>query len=518
MKKIKNAVFAVVLALYGVSSFAQSLNLGSLEANKGQVADLFRRGDQLLSLRIEGMNSNGLFLTAGIYKVYQYNMNNLSSSVSSNEITGAEAKAAGYNYVFTNIYSSPSGKPFVMLYSQGNKDANAKVTVIPLTDDFSLDVKNKVDVYSSKKLKEVAVDGFVVENYSKNKYLAIHVKTTTTKKNPKTTDRPSDEVVFLDDHFKVVKRVEIPHNTMKSDHDVLLVSASDYIYTFSGEAEKDGWDDARFSRYRADVENPVEDVIISEFPTKTIGRRLAYKYFDNKVVIGGTTYEGKTDVDGYFIYTIDDVKGMMINKAKYEFGQELVAKFFTKKVAANPARSKKAPLSFRINHIDFDKNGDMIVFGERFYKVLICNKYNCYYLYHNCDIMVTKISKEGKVLWANAINRHVISFTDGYDNGYMSAVSSKSGDVYVYYSDIAKNLTATNVETTKQAFYSKVSDLFMVKFDANTGETTKEGIYNYGKDKIQLVTKGIEDQGLTDKVFFYLNGKHKERIADMDLE
>lgn len=507
-----------VLALTATSSFAQALNLGAIENNKGQVADLFRRGDQLLALRIEGMNSNGIFYTAGVYKVYQYDMNSLSSSVSSNEITGAEAKAAGFNYVFTNIYSTPAGKPFVMLYSQGNKDANAKVTVIPLTDDFSLDVKNKVDVYSSKKLKEVAVDGFVVENYSKNKYLAIHIKTTTTKKNPKTTDRPSDEVVFLDDQFKVVKRVEIPHNTMKSDHDVLLVSASDYIYTFSGEADKDGLDEARFSRYRADIENPVEDVIISEFPTKTIGRNLAYKYFDGKVVIGGTTYEGKSDVDGYFIYTIDDVKGMMINNAKYEFGQELVAKFFTKKVAANPARSKKAPLSFRINHINFDKNGDMIVFGERFYKVLVCNKYNCYFLYHNCDVMVTKISKEGKVLWANSVNRHVVSFTDGYDNGYMSAVSSKSGDVYVYYSDITKNLTATSVETNKETNFMKVNELFMVKFDANTGETTKESIYNYGKDKVQLITRGIKDQGLTDKVFFYLNGKHKERIADMDLE
>lgn len=497
---------------------AQKLNLGKLKKNKGQVADMFRRGNQLFALRIEGMNAYGNFYTAGMYKVYEYDMNDINHVVSSQDISGADAKAAGFNYVFENIYSTPSGKPFVMLYSQGSKDKNAKVTVIPLTDEFKLDTKRKVDIYDSKKIKDVSVDGIVIENHHSNKYLPIHIRTSVTKKNFKASDRPDDEIVFLNDNFEVVRRSVLPHNTIKSFHRVLLVSGSDYIYSFSGDLEKEEMEDARISRFRADVEEPTEDVLINGFPSQTIGRYIANNYNDGQVVIAGTTYKGKKDVDGYFFYTINDKKGIVENNSKLEFEEEVVAKFFPAKAFAKANRSEKNPLTYRINHIAYDKKGDMFIFGERFYKILVCNKYSCYYVYYNCDIMVTKISKDGKYLWGNVVNKKVASYADGYDNGYMSAVSEKSGDVYVFYNDVAKNLPARTYEANKLVSNLKVNDLFMVKFDGETGEITKEIAHNYGKDKVKLITRGIENQGLTNKVFFYFNGAHLERIGDMELE
>ncbi len=197
-----------------------------------------------------------------------------------------------------------------------------------------------------------------------------------------------------------------------------------------------------------------------------------------------------------------------------------------KKVSSKSKESKKDKekekemADYQLDEIIFNENGESYLIAEQYYYTVhtyvtsdgkgSSTTRTTYHYFYN-DIIVVKMSKEGKIVWVSKIPKKQRSTND---NGFYSSyvMATINGKMNFFFNDHLDNVNiANNVKPKAILTQSKNSVMVRVELDVD-GKTTKDAMFNTRDVEISIrpkVCKQISDNQL---MIYGKRGK-KENVA-----
>lgn len=279
-----------------------------------------------------------------------------------------------------------------------------------------------------------------------------------------------DYTIDTNDNFFMVAKV-YNDNTDKDEKDR---KPNYYLELFKISKESD-----RIIKNRIDSQNKLIDEIV------------LYEDVNSNIIITGTTKN--PDSNGFFDYTYGQATGFFAIKlnengtigdfTNHDFTSVLLNKFVSKK---QEKKNKKIRLkedekpSFRnlnIHTIVVNDDGSFLVLGEQYFKDLIISSSGKaqYEAYHYDDIMVAKINADGSLAWMDKLLKRQW----GARKGTMSFTHMFAGEKhYLLYLDSEENLDFVDGEIPHKRWETKGGYFTVYIIDDETGEVTKEPIFD----------------------------------------
>ncbi len=240
-----------------------------------------------------------------------------------------------------------------------------------------------------------------------------------------------------------------------------------------------------------------------------------------------------TGINGTFYSKIDIASNEVVNQTISEFDNEIIAATLSEKKAA---KGKQIPAFYRIKDMILAENGELIIVSEYFTVVTSETQQVNITVYTYGNLIVSKISNEGEILWNKGIPKQQV-YKDvqpkvGGSTGLLSfgATLSLSKDKTIYYSyligvgdenlyivfnDNEKNfsLDATKI---KKLTSPKKGVPAVVKI-TDDGEMIRKPGYEVLSEDVILRPK-ISRQVAEDEILVYGSKKKSEKIGRLIFE
>lgn len=227
------------------------------------------------------------------------------------------------------------------------------------------------------------------------------------------------------------------------------------------------------------------------FPLK-LGKKfitdISYEVNDHKEIICAGYFADKKDmaISGAFYLLLESVSGQVRKNNLFDFQKTFLTQFVDTK---NPDRGV-GMRDFKLNDLDILSDGTIYLIGEQYYEKIMCSgqppNLQCITESYYNDIVVTRISNEGKVEWTSNIPKRSFDREGGFLLSY-SYRFMDNGRVVFIYNDSPKNLETTNPLELK--YVSKSGVVSVIAEINKDGKLHREPLHENKKTKIVLRPK-----------------------------
>ena len=231
---------------------------------------------------------------------------------------------------------------------------------------------------------------------------------------------------------------------------------------------------------------------------------------DNNRLLTCTGLYGTTaaNTTGIFYFQLDFEKKDIMNEGYDEFEKDFITEGWSdrqkKKADKKEAKGKGAPslYSYDIRETTTLKDGSLIGSMEQYYVIVTTYRdpktgaTTTTYTYHYHDVIVYKVSPEGKFEWVKKIQKHQVSTNDG---GYLSSIAQYITDdkLVILFNDNLKNyddngkfLDLVQGRQIEYASYRKKTNcVAKVELALESGEATRETFFNRNEAEAIAVPK-----------------------------
>lgn len=331
------------------------------------------------------------------------------------------------------------------------------------------------------------LDKFQFEKSYDEKRLLIHYTKKPEKRNNAKSYLEKGLSVFDDKLVKIwSKEVKMPYTEKKMSLIDYTVDKHSNVYL--GAKIFLDKDEAREKKKENKTTYNLEILMFNKNLEKNIKIGL-----DDKRVGGFALYESSKDyivcaafysstkyfrhADGIVLYKLTK-EGELKDEKKYKIPLEVLNRYSSKRaVKKNSKAEKKGEAQFqylKFTNLQIEDDGSVLLTGEQQYKRTSHSSGNgaqSRTTYYYNDILVTKISGDGKLLWMNKLPKRQVG-SQGI--GGMSFKFFETSDAYYYmYLDNVKNKGIKNNEVPKIHVDGQGGFLTAYKLDKNTGEFEK---------------------------------------------
>lgn len=172
---------------------------------------------------------------------------------------------------------------------------------------------------------------------------------------------------------------------------------------------------------------------------------VAYVINEHKEIVCSGYFADKKDmaISGAFYMLIESVGGQVRTSDMSDFSKDFLAKFVDTK---NPDRGI-GMRDFVLQDLEIMNDGTIYLIGEQYYEKIMCSgqppKLNCITEYYYNDIVVTRISNEGKIEWTSNIPKRSYDRESGFLLSYTYKMMDNGRIVFIY-NDAPKNMQTEN--------------------------------------------------------------------------
>lgn len=209
--------------------------------------------------------------------------------------------------------------------------------------------------------------------------------------------------------------------------------------------------------------------------------------FYNKMIggqsLGGTNLDD--DADGLFLFYLDK-DGRIVGKNFYEIPLEVLNQYT--KAGGKPAKEKKekddkAEFDYlELVELAVQEDGSILIIGEqRYLEVSTSQRGVSYYTLHSNDMLVSKISPDGLLLWMKKLPKRQAGSMNSKSLGFRRL--SYGGAHYLFFVDNDKNLKLGLNERPARHIEGLGGFLTAYIIDDQTGAVQKKMVLNPAKLK-----------------------------------
>jgi hypothetical protein len=294
--------------------------------------------------------------------------------------------------------------------------------------------------------------------------------------------------------------VTMPYTEQEMNNEDYTVDNSGNVYLLAkvylnGKAKEkvDGKPNYRFELLNIKPDGVVAKIKIA-VEGKFIKSATTISQTDNQLFVSGL-YSNKAagSTDGIYLVKIDPQSGTssLLNKGFYEFPNEMIKEFESKKVQANADKAAKKDKEQEVSNlvlreIEVAKDGSVFFAGEQYWvqtNTYVTSKGQTIttYVYHYDDIYTMRINADGSMMWAKKIPKLQ---KGGNGTGNMSFEHFKIDDEdYFFFLDNEKNLNLKSDQVPAVHSDGLGGFFTFVKIDKE-GNTTKTHIFDTRQKKV----------------------------------
>lgn len=190
------------------------------------------------------------------------------------------------------------------------------------------------------------------------------------------------------------------------------------------------------------------------------------------------------NADGIFLFHLNK-EGGIDKKSFFSIPLEIInqyQKLGTQKRNEKKDAKGKAELSYlELRKLDVQEDGSIIILGEQFYKVYHQSRSGGYYTYHYEDILMTKIDKNGELVWMRKMPKRTSSRR--YRGGLGFKHVELDGNHYLFFMDNVKNMELSLDQRPNAHVDGLGGFLTAYRINDNTGKVSKVSIFDSKKLK-----------------------------------
>ncbi len=330
-------------------------------------------------------------------------------------------------------------------------------------------------------------------------------------------DTKSYDIIGLnifDDNLNLIstKEVKMPYTERKMDILDYHVDKNSNLYILSKVFHDDSNNDRskenqNIANYHIElfiIKSGEDKMLIKKIETNDKFINKLWLYDSNKdfVICGGYYNKGNgglNNIDGLISFKVK-LDGSIYEEHFNEIPLEIINQYVSEKTKKkNDEKGENAQL----NNVDLtklvvDNDGNMIFIGEEYYTNTNyssfgnSNRSTTYFIYG--DILITKLSPEGNLLWMKKIPKNQVGLYGKGGLSFQYFYTNKNH--YLVYLDNIKNIDLTENQIPKQHTDKQGGYLVAVKINDISGNLSKDAI---------LDTRRVEEINLkqfeTDRVF-----------------
>ncbi len=223
-------------------------------------------------------------------------------------------------------------------------------------------------------------------------------------------------------------------------------------------------------------EGSEEHMICAGFYNKKTGSNWSNgEWIGNKKISEG-------NADGMFLFHVNK-EGGIDKKNFYPIPLEIInqyQKLGTQKRNEKKDSKGKAELSYlELREVSVQDDGSIIILGEQFYRVYHQSRSGGYYTYHYEDILMTKIDKEGELVWMRKMPKKTSSRR--YRGGLGFKHVELDGNHYLFYMDNVKNMELSLDKRPHMHIDGAGGFLTAYRVNDETGKVSKVSIFDTKK-------------------------------------
>lgn len=237
-------------------------------------------------------------------------------------------------------------------------------------------------------------------------------------------------------------------------------------------------------------------------------------------------------VKGVFYFQMDFKKQEMLNEGYSEFGKDFITQGWSdrekEKAAKREARGKGEPslYSYDIRDNYTMEDGSLIGTIEQYFVVVHTNynnqtgTYTTTYTYYYNDLILYKITPEGKFAWMKKIPKTQVSTNDG---GYLSSIASYVNDenkMVILFNDNLKNYDDAGDYIVPMGDYvyaasyrKKTNCVARVELDLESGNFTRKTFFGRNEAEAFAVPKLFNVDYNTNEMLMLLRIGKKEKFG-----
>lgn len=221
---------------------------------------------------------------------------------------------------------------------------------------------------------------------------------------------------------------------------------------------------------------------------------ISFNVTDNREIVTAGYFADKKDmaISGAFYMRLESVSGQVRSSNMQDFSKEFLGRFVDAKYPERGVGMR----DFELQDLQVLNDGTIYLIGEQYFEAITCQgqppQMKCITEYFFNDIVVTRISNEGKVQWTSNIPKRSYDKDNGMVLSYSYIITKNK--IFFLYNDLPKNLTTTLPLELK---YGSGPGMVSVVASINgKGEVSREHLHENVKSKTvirprtSLITNG----------------------------
>lgn len=188
------------------------------------------------------------------------------------------------------------------------------------------------------------------------------------------------------------------------------------------------------------------------------------------------------NADGIFLFHLNK-EGGLDKKNFYPIPLEIInqyQKLGTQKRNEKKDSKGKAELSYLdLRELNVQEDGSIIILGEQFYKIYHQSRSGGYYTYHYEDILMTKIDKDGELVWMRKMPKK--TYSRRYRGGLGFKHTELDGNHYLFFMDNVKNMDLSLDKRPNTHIDGLGGFLTAYRVNDSTGKVSKVSIFDSKK-------------------------------------
>ena len=284
------------------------------------------------------------------------------------------------------------------------------------------------------------------------------------------------------------KEVKMPY-TEKQMNNMSYEIGSDgtaYLLSYLNETKTYEWisinksGDVKTNKMTLDGTKLFEGIIVIELPNGTFSCSGYYFNGIEYVFVFGAGMDAITNINGLMYFNIDK-NGKTLSQNFYEFPLELINQNESKNASAKNAKredvGKAGIKNLQLREVLVQADGSTVFVGEQYHMIVVSNGQNSStYKYFYDDMVVSKVDKNGKLLWMKKFTKSQLGINTTYGLGVKYIY--QDGAHYLLYLDNVKNINLAATAVPKQHLAGKGGFLTAYKINDANGEFEKHNFFN----------------------------------------